>query len=487
MEVKTVDETSLSFRKITAYTMITGVLVVGFLLPSLVVDVYGGFDMYGMALRTVLLIAVVGLVGRTLLSALLAFSRSDPPEVEDDNDLPSVSVVIPAYNEEPVLPETIEACKGLDYPAEKLEVVLCYEASSTDKTGEIAERAASEDSRFKAVERDEPGGGKAKATNYALEHATGDIIASIDADHQFKPNAVRRAVAWFLSDDDIWCLKGRCYGHNPTDSVLSLHATVERHIAEKADLFAREVMNGFTIFGGGQAFFRKEVFEELGDFDEEILVEDIDMSSRIHMAGKELQMDPHVITYEENPATLSGWWNQRKRWARGWMQVAVRYLPIFPRERSISTRKKVDAAYTFAYALVPVLFLPMFSLPILDYLANAALSTQLVPNALVPMFDKFVTGISAASFVPNAWLIWQAMVFAPIVVAYLIFIQDWLDGENHHPTEYLAAFTLWPYLIFQTVVFIAAFIDEFILDKESVYVTTSRTGEEQTQGKSQPR
>lgn len=486
MEVKTVDETSLSFRKITAYTMITGVLVLGFLLPSFVVDVYGGIDLYGKALRTLLLIAVVGLVGRTLLSALLAFSRPDPPEIEDSDDLPSVSVVIPAYNEEPVLPETIEACKGLDYPKEKLEVVLCYEASSTDRTGEIAERAASEDPRFKAIERDEPGGGKAKATNYALEHATGDIIASIDADHQFKPNAVKRAVAWFLSDDDIWCLKGRCYGHNPTDSVLSLHATVERHIAEKADLFARQVMNGFTIFGGGQAFFRKEVFEELGDFDEEILVEDIDMSSRIHMAGKELQMDPHVITYEENPATLSGWWNQRKRWARGWMQVAVRYLPIFPRERSISTRKKVDAAYTFAYALVPVLFLPMFSLPILDYLAGAALSASLVPNALIPAFE-FVTGISAASFVPYAGLVWRSMVIAPVVVSYLIFIQDWLDGESHHLREYLAAFTLWPYLIFQTVVFIAAFIDEFVLDKESVYVTTSRTGEEKAQGKSQPR
>lgn len=453
MEVKTVDETSLSFRKITTYATITGILVVGLLLPTFFIEGYGS------VLNTLLLIVLVGLVGRTLVSSLLAFSRVDPPEIDDSETLPSVSVVIPAYNEEPVLPETIEACKNVDYPAEKLEVVLCYEASSTDRTAEIAEQAAAEDSRFKAVERDEPGGGKAKATNYALKYATGDIIASIDADHQFKPNAIRRAVAWFLADEDTWCVKGRCYGNNPTDSLLALHATVERHIAEKADLFAREVMDGFTIFGGGQAFFRKEVFEELGEFDEEILVEDVDMSSKIHTVGKELHVDPKVITYEENPATLSAWWNQRKRWARGWMQVAVRYLPIMPQERSVSTRKKIDAVYTFAYAIAPVFFILIFPMPLLNLLSDVSIST----------------------LIPNGWMIWTFISISPIIVSYLIFIQDRLDDESHHWIEYIAAFTLWPYLVFQTIVFIAAFIDEFILDKDSIYVTTSRTEQKQGQ------
>lgn len=453
MEVKTVEETSLSLRKITTHATIAGILVIGFLMPSFFIEGYGSI------LNTVLLIVLVGLVGRTLLSALLAFSRKDPPKIDDDETLPTVSVVIPAYNEAPVLPDTIEACKRVDYPAEKLEVVLCYEASSTDRTAEIAMEAAADDSRFKAVERDEPGGGKAKATNYALKYATGDIIASIDADHQFKPNAIRRAVAWFLSDEDTWCVKGRCYGDNPTDTLLSLHATVERHIVEKADLFAREVMGGFTIFGGGQAFFRKEVFEELGEFDEEILVEDIDMSSKIHTVGKEVHVDPQVITYEENPATLSAWWNQRKRWARGWMQVAVRYLPILPRERSVTTRKKIDAVYTFVYAIVPVFFILIFPMPLLDLFANVSIST----------------------LIPNGWMLWTFVSISPIIVSYLVFIQDWMDGESHHWTEYLAALTLWPYLVFQTVVFVAAFIDEFILDKESIYVTTSRTGQKQGQ------
>jgi cellulose synthase/poly-beta-1,6-N-acetylglucosamine synthase-like glycosyltransferase len=336
MDVKTVDETSFSYRKVLFYTLITA-LVCGVVLAPVFVS-----DWYGRALNTLLLVALFGLVGRTAVSTVLAFARVERPEIPEDTDLPTVSVVIPAYNEAPVLEGTIEACRNLDYPREKLEVILCYEADSVDGTCEIAERLAAEDDITKAVERDEPGGGKAKATNYALQYADGEIIASIDADHQFEEDAVRRGVAWFLDDEDTWCVKGRCYGRNPTDSVIALHATVERHIAEKGDIFAREVLGGYTFFGGGQAFFRAELFEELGMFDEEIMVEDIDMSSKIHAAGKDLHIDPGIITYEENPATLDAWWSQRKRWARGWMQVANRYLGKMPSMPTMSAVQRID-------------------------------------------------------------------------------------------------------------------------------------------------
>ena len=448
MDVKTVDETAFSLQTIARYTAITAALMALLLLPTAV------FPVYPRVLNTLLLLALLGLVGRAFVSALLSFRHSEPPELDlPDADLPEVSVLVPAYNEEPVLPDTIEACRNLDYPADKLEVILCYEAESTDRTAEICEAAAADDERFRAVERDEPGGGKAKATNYALRFATGDLIASIDADHCFKPDAVRRAVAWFEADEDVFCVKGRCFGRNPTDSLLALHATLERHIAEKADLYARDVLGSFTIFGGGQAFFRAAAFDELGNFDEEVLVEDVDMSSRIHAAGKKLRVDPGIITFEENPATLSAWWSQRKRWARGWMQVAVRYIYRLPTNRAVSWRTKVDALYTFLYALVPafvIVGLPLFLM-------------------------GFDPGFQTATFVPYGWLLWSLIGVSPLVVSALIFVQDYRDGLSHHPAEYLASITLWFYLVFQTTVFVTAFIEEFVLGKPSVYVTTSRT------------
>lgn len=450
MEVRTVDETSFSLTTILLYGGITTILVGVILAPAFL------WTHYARILNTILLVALWGLVGRTVLSAGLAFLRGNRPVIPDDTELPSVSVVIPAYNEEPVLGGTIDACRNLEYPASKLEIILCYEADSSDATAEIAEQAAADDSRFKAVKRDEPGGGKAKATNYALQYATGDIIASIDADHQFEPTAIRRAVAWFLADEDTWCVKGRCYGRNPSDSLIALHATVERHIAEKADIFVRQLVNGFTFFGGGQAFFRAEVFDELGEFDEEILVEDIDMSSKIHAAGKKLQIDPTVVTYEENPATLDAWWNQRKRWARGWMQVANRYLLRLPRLRNLTRVQQLDGIYTFVYAIVPALL--VIALP-MGYISEM---TSMTVTTYIPLPDA---------------LLWTFPFVAPAIVAYLIFLQDWRDGFQHHPFEYVAAWTLGPYLIFQTAVFVTAFIEEYILGRPSIYVTTSRSGE----------
>jgi cellulose synthase/poly-beta-1,6-N-acetylglucosamine synthase-like glycosyltransferase len=227
-------------------------------------------------------------------------------------------------------------------------------------------------------------------------------------------------------------------------------------MVEKADIFVRQLLNGFTFFGGGQAFFRREVFDELGAFDEEILVEDIDMSSKLHEAGKKIQIDPAIITYEENPATLDAWWNQRKRWARGWMQVANRYLFSFPKMAKPTWTQRADAVYTLSYAIVPALL--VIALPIAAW-------TWLTPGTIqtyIPLPD---------------WILWTIPFVAPGIVSYMVFLQDWRDGLSHHPYEYIAAWTLGPYLIFQTSVFVTAFIEEYILERESVYVTTSRSGE----------
>ncbi|WP_254764184.1 hypothetical protein [Natrinema marinum] len=88
---------------------------------------------------------------------------------------------------------------------------------------------------------------------------------------------------------------------------------------------------------------------------------------------------------------------------------------------------------------------------------------------------RFVPGIETAPYVPNAWLLWVLLAVAPLTIAGLVFLRDWRDGFSHAPREYLAAGTLWFYLTFQTAVFVAAFIEEFIVRKPSVYVTTSRS------------
>lgn len=442
MEGKPAEEMDFSFRSFAVYTVIASALVGLIVLPGLFSSTYLR------ALNTICLVALGGLVGRTLLGAAFSFKNVSAPEMPDE--LPTVSILVPAYNEEAVLEGTLESCANLDYPEDRYEVLVCYEDDCTDRTGEIAEEAAEKHDFIRALERSEEGGGKARATNYALERAENEIIALIDADHQYKPDALKKAVRWFQKDD-VWAVKGRCYGRNPESSLITLHATLERHITERIDIPARYIMGGYTFFGGGQAFFDGEAFEEIGPFSESTLVEDIDMSTEIQRRGHEIAVDMDVVTFEENPGDLNAWWRQRRRWSRGWMQVALKHLKGFSSDNKLPLKKRLDGAFTLSYAIVPAFLI-----------------------TILPLTALTLLGFDTRTFIPYSKYIWTFIALVPASLAGLMFAMD-RGKYRHQLREYLAAITIWFYLFFQAVVHVSAFIDEFILNKKNVFVTTTRT------------
>jgi cellulose synthase/poly-beta-1,6-N-acetylglucosamine synthase-like glycosyltransferase len=223
------------------------------------------------------------------------------------------------------------------------------------------------------------------------------------------------------------------------------------------------VFGGFTLFGGGQAFFRSKVFDEIGPFDEEILVEDIDLSAKIHAEGKTIRMDPDIITYEEQPTTLLSWWSQRKRWARGWMQVSVRHIGRILRSSGPSKTAKADAVQTFSYnLLLPLLFIGL-PLPLFDLLQTAG------------VLDA---GVKLTAYVPYSRVLWTILGVFPVIAAGAMFYSDRRDGLDHHPHEYIAALTIGAFLVVNSVFYIIAFIEEFVLRRPSVYVTTARADDE---------
>jgi cellulose synthase/poly-beta-1,6-N-acetylglucosamine synthase-like glycosyltransferase len=449
MEARPVGDGEFPLRRLALYAAAVAAFVAVVVSPGLV------WLPYSRALETVLLLLVLMQMGRLVASALMTLSAPpDPPALERT---PTVSVVVPAYNEGAVLEETIASLNDLDYPQDSLEVVVAYEADSDDETGAIARRAAAAEGspRVTAVECDGERSGKAAAVNDAVECASGELIALIDADHRFEPGAVQRAVRRLTATEDVWCVKGRCYGRNSTDSLVALYATVERHMMEKADLFAREVYGGFTLFDGGQAFFEREAFEVLGGFDEEMLLEDIDMSARLHEAGKRVRVDPEVVTYEEQPTTLRGWWAQRKRWARGWLQVSVRHFGRLVRSPRPSLTTRLDAVYTFVTALAFPFLVVGMGLPVVDLLQPAS-----------------------SAYIPHSEEIWVVIGAFPPLVTCAVFLDDRRAGREHPPREWLAALTIGPILVVNTFTYVVAFIEEFVARRPAVFVTTSRSGDD---------
>ncbi len=438
VDTVTPEETSISTGSF-ATGIVAVLLTVALSLPGLVVPVYAH------VVGTVLL--VVGVIGaiRILVSVVVATVPRDPP-TDLRTDLPPVSLVVTAYNEADVLSDTIEACRNVDYPDDRLEVIVGYEADSTDATAAIATAAAADDARVTAMERTASPGGKASATNHALSAATGEIIGVLDADQQLEPGAVHRAVRWF-EDESVSCVKGRCLGRNPDASLIALCATVERSIIERTEFVARDRLGGFRIFTGGQAFFRAGTLERVGEFDESILLEDLDMAYCLQRAGDGVRVDPGIVTREINPAGFSAWWNQRKRWARGGMQIARRYLDTTLLSGPPSLRARADFALTLGVLVV---------LPVLVCAA--------------PLVVVAWNGIIPASIA--GWL-WGLVLLTPIISAYATFALDAKDGYRHDVREYGAPLLLWPYIAVQAVAVVVSFIEEFVLRRPPRYVTSA--------------
>jgi len=128
--------------------------------------------------------------GYPLAVAALARLRPRPPRRADV--LPSVSLIVPAHNEEDVIEGKLENVLALDYPADKLEVVVTSDAS-TDATHDIVARFAERGVRLIACER----GGKVAAQDRAVRETRGEIVAFGDANVEWEPQALRRLVAAF--------------------------------------------------------------------------------------------------------------------------------------------------------------------------------------------------------------------------------------------------------------------------------------------------
>lgn len=364
---------------------------------------------------------------------------------------PFVSIVVPSYDEERVLERSIRSMQELDYPREKIELIYVYESECTDRTEEIILNFAKEDQRIKPIKRIGKKGGKAAATNCGIQHATGDIIATLDADQSIKADALKRAIAWF-QNPDVVCVKGRCRGRNKNASFIAKLCGIERDTVERLHIYSNYKIDGFSFFGGGQAFFRKDILDTLGKFDETTMTEDVDYSVKLHLAGYNIIVDPKIESWEENPSTLTAWWHQRRRWSRGWIQAARNYTTSIIRSKEIGFVKKVDMVMglsTSPLSIITPIMLPLIFISVLQYKASFFPDYLVFPFWLFAIMTPFTLGLTA-------WYL------------------DIREGEKPRWDEIPYFFLLLPYFIFHGLVSSTAFIDEFILKKKSEYVKTTR-------------
>jgi cellulose synthase/poly-beta-1,6-N-acetylglucosamine synthase-like glycosyltransferase len=144
--------------------------------------------------------------GYPLTAAALARLRGRP--VRKDDIEPAVSLIVAAHDEEGVIERRLQNLLALDYPAEKLEIVVASDASG-DRTDELVEAMAAREPQVRLLPC--PRGGKVAAQNRAVRSTTGDVLAFSDANAQWRPDALRKLVRNFADPEVAYVCGGHFY------------------------------------------------------------------------------------------------------------------------------------------------------------------------------------------------------------------------------------------------------------------------------------
>ncbi|ASJ12392.1 glycosyltransferase [Thermococcus thioreducens] len=216
---------------------------------------------------------------------------------------PKVSIIIPAYNEGERILRAIKSALAQDYP--DFEVIVIDDGSK-DNTFEVA--FSVKDPRLRVYRKNH--GGKAKALNFGLSKASGEIVVTTDADSRLEPDAVKELVRRFYSDE-ILGVGGQV--RVAGESFLEIAQDAE-HLRIAMFRRAKE-LDDLSLAPGPIAAFRREVLGRIGGFVEEI-VEDYATTKAVKEFGKVVYA-PRAKVWTEMPKSISVLWRQRKRWFLG--------------------------------------------------------------------------------------------------------------------------------------------------------------------------
>ena len=254
-----------------------------------------------------------------LASAALVISDEEARAVPDA-ELPYYTILVPAYNEPEVVADLLGAMAAMEYPPERLQVLLLLEADDEVTITAAQSCTDSESLTIVLVPPAEPRT-KPKACNYGLEFATGDIVTIYDAEDLPEPLQLRRVAAAFRQlPDNIACVQAKLAYHNGHQNLLTGWFTAEYGLWFGYLLPGMMSSNSPIPLGGTSNHLRRDVLDRIGAWDPFNVTEDADLGLRIAASGYQTAVLDSVTLEEANSDPIN-WVRQRSRWYKGYLQT----------------------------------------------------------------------------------------------------------------------------------------------------------------------
>lgn len=227
---------------------------------------------------------------------------------------PPVAIIVPCWNEGRTIEGTVRSLLALDYPKDKLRIILVNDGS-TDDTKEVMDSFA-EYPQVTVIHKEN--GGKHTAINTGIEIAKGsEFIGCLDADSFVAPDALREIIPCF--DDP------KVAATTPAMSVFQPKNFLEQmqnaeYIIGIAARHALSAVNGIYVTPGPFSFYRRSVLEKIGGFRHAHQAEDMEMALRMQRAGYEIENAPRARVYTKVPRSVPRLIKQRTRWTTGFLR-----------------------------------------------------------------------------------------------------------------------------------------------------------------------
>ena len=310
-----------------------------------VVASYEGYSLWQSPLRILVLWGLTMTFWSNMLFVPMAvYSKYKEDQQSQLVAYPSLSIIVPAYNEERVIARTIEGLIETDYPKKEIIVI---DDGSKDNTLEIARQYKD---RVKILHKEN--GGKASALNYGLSYAKGEVIVIVDADTIIGRESLKELVRGFAVDKNVAAIAGNIKVRNRMNWLTWCQA-LEYVAGIQIVRRAFDYFGSITIVPGALGAFRRSALEQVGAYHKDTLVEDFDATIKVLKSGFVISGSTRSTAYTEAPQTLHDFSKQRKRWYRGNLQVLSRHSDALMNPR-----------YAFLYRIAfPFMILAMIVMP----------------------------------------------------------------------------------------------------------------------------
>jgi biofilm PGA synthesis N-glycosyltransferase PgaC len=253
-----------------------------------------------------------------LLTFLSRDARLRREKARVEGNFPKVAVIVPCYNEAGTVGGTTESLLALDYPKDKLEIILVNDGS-TDDTTLVMERYAAHP-QVTIIHKEN--GGKHTGLNAGIARTDAEFVGCLDADSFVHPGALREVLSHF-DDPHVAAVTASMTVHEPKNMLQEMQYA--EYLAGVALRHILAAVNGLYVTPGPFSFYRRSILDQVGAFRHGHQTEDMEMAMRLQKHGYKIENAPRAQVFTKAPHTVWGLIKQRTRWTSGFMRNSYDY------------------------------------------------------------------------------------------------------------------------------------------------------------------